>query len=402
MPDIDPIDPQTEHNRQLVEQIKDGTQALSHQAAPVAPTGGPSTDQPTANQPRQPFWRRRPQGSQLAKDALDLTTRMAKMALKKVLSAITSPFWLTGLGLVLLVVVLLSVALVVVALSGQNGGGPDIKPSTVEQKFAAVQLLALSDDPGAKTEVIISGSKKIKEKLSVISKTAEKKYSADKLTGLKAQISEINTLLDQVINEASNVTSRAALIIKVNERLNAFQAAYPEMFFNPGSCADLKPFIDNKQFQVLSGPNGALIVKGQMMNSDRQIWPASQDLCGALVAAFRAGFKITTGTLSYGHARGTATGNVSRHYCAAAIDISAVNNERVTTTSTSTLELVKFLNEASKAGSIYIGELILPNTYNQYEMKNNRPQVFAYDISAKDHETHIHLSGRVEDVRCRK
>lgn len=346
-----------------------------------------------------------------ARAAGEATKKAAKQAGKAIGQAIKklvtqllakNPYVWLAVGIILLVIIIVLIIVALFSFSGDTGKGPARYPSTREEKYAAVTSLAMANDPRAKQEVVVTEAKNLQEKLKNIKKNAETKYgvgSAKAAEAIKA-VDAIIAQLDEVIAKSSSPTERGKIIEDLNSKTKALQETYQELFFTAGTCADLKPYLDSGQFKVLEGPNGKLILKGQMMNAARQIWPASQDLCKALLIGLQGGYSITTRNLSYTHSKLTASGNISRHWCGAAIDIGRVNNEAVTGSSQATLGLAKLLFEAGNQGSVHIGELILPNNYNQYEMKNGKKNIFNYDIKARDHEDHIHLSGRVVDTRC--
>lgn len=321
----------------------------------------------------------------------------------RALAVATSEVWVpVVLGFILLVLTVIVIIFALYSFGGHGGGGLPILPSSIEEKYAATSLLALSNDPQAKAEVITTEAKKLRDQLVQTKKNAVTKYGTGsaKATAAAAMADDINGLLDQIIAVAVDPAGRIPLINQANTKFADFQKQFSELFFTAGKCADLKPFIDKKQFVVLKPvPNEALIIKGQMMNNAGQIWPASQDLCSALVAALNAGYKITTGTLSYGHKRGTVSGNQSRHWCGAAIDISHVNGRAATSSNDDAAALTKFWYDAGHAGQVHIGELIVPSAYKKYEMKNNADHQYGSKVQA-GHETHIHLAGRVVDKKC--
>lgn len=298
-----------------------------------------------------------------------------------------------GVGLVVIIILVIIFAIFGIGGSGSGGGLPQY-PSSQEEKYAAVKLLSLSGDPQAKAEVITNEANALKKTLAEAKKNAASKLKEPKLSAATVAIDEAVGLLDQIITLASNNEGRTPLINQLNEKLVAIQKDYPDLFLSAGSCADLKPFIDSKQFIVGSGPNAKNIVEGKMATKVNGISPASQDLCGVLVYALRAGFKIYTGTLSYGHSLRSSNGRVSAHSCGAAIDIGRINGELVRSNSEETKKFLEVIRQGHSDKKIVIRQLISPFK----ELYVGRGVFGSY--TDNDHDDHIHLSGRPVNPKC--
>lgn len=277
-------------------------------------------------------------------------------------------------------------------------------PNTDAEKYVATKSIALANDPAAKAEVVVREAGSLKTRFESAKTTINNKYASDetKRNAALQAADEILSLLTQLQAAAGNISERTRLVGEIKTKSDAFQVAFPEIVFSDSSCKDLIPFIDGGQFIISEGPNKALILKGQLQNSGGRIWPVSPDICQALVVALQAGYTITTRNFSATHYRGTATGGTSRHWCGAAIDINYVNGEPVSGKNQAVKELAKLWFEKAPAKELYIGELILPNAFNEFEIKNDKPFLYLYDETEKDHEDHIHLSGRMADTECRK
>lgn len=277
--------------------------------------------------------------------------------------------------------------------------GPTKTPATAEQKFAATKALALAGDPAASAEVVKKNAASMIARLGSVKQAAAKKYKNDaaKASAAGKLVDETIQLLQKMPAAAASKTERAKLADQVNVKLSQLSSQYPELIFTAGACADLKSFLDSRQLQVGSGPNGGLVVKGIMRNKNNEDWPASPDLCGSLVYALRSGFRIYTGTLSYGHAKHAyekPSGPISQHWCGAAIDIGIINGEKTTNKSAATKKFMAELLEAHKRKEIFIWDLFGP--YPEYEIDNGRPG----PVNDGSHTTHIHLSGRTAIPGC--
>lgn len=276
--------------------------------------------------------------------------------------------------------------------------GTSILPSTPAQKFAATKTLALSDDPSAKATVIITQAQSLKKSFETSKNTATKKYKND-ATKLNAATQEANSIiaqLDQLIAVVNNLEERKKIIPELNAKIEAFSTSYPELVFGAGTCADLQPFIESGQFVVSSGPNAKEIVKGRMITRVNGASPASQELCGTLVYALRAGFKIQTNTFSYGHNLRSGNGRISAHSCGAAIDIGRVNDEKVRPGSQETKKFLDTIRQGHTDGKIRIQQLISP--YKSLYVSGGK--FGSYTDSG--HDDHIHLSGRPANPTCMK
>lgn len=338
-------------------------------------------------------------GKQAAKAVAQATKaagRAVAMGIRSVATA-TIGFWGPILLIIVVIIIIVGTIIAIFNLSGGQGGGLARTPSTEEEKYATVTLLALANDPQAKQETIITEAEKLKVKLQNVVKNATAKYGSQ-----SAAITDINEalkILDDVILSSANPIERGKLIEQLNAKLKDMQSKYPELFFTAGTCADLKPFIDNGQFKDHLGINIKLIVNGQMKNQAGEIWPASQDLCRALLIGLKAGFSIETGTFSAKHRKFSKSGYVSRHWCGAAIDINKVNGVQVSNDNKAVGELARLWFDSSGRGEVHIGELIVPSAFNQYAMKNNKKYTWSSGVQS-GHQRHIHLAGRVVKQEC--
>lgn len=320
--------------------------------------------------------------------------------------AITVGVWIVKNGwryiLIGIAVLLLLLALIFGLQGGQTAPTP---PSTQAEKDQAVEIAALSDDPTASAEVVFKKADVVKQRFVAIKAAATKQYknNAAKLASANKDADEIITLLEQLKNIAGNKTERSKLVKTINDKVAAFQGTYSELVFQAGSCADLQKFIDNKQFVVGRKASAKNIVRGIMENKNNGKSPASQDLCGTLVYALNAGFKIYSGDLSYGHTVRVRTakgfGTVSAHACGAAIDIGMINDEGVNPSSGETKKFLQTLADGGKAGKIYVQQAISP--FREFYIKNNVMQYGKYkEFTNQTHQDHVHLSGRPMNPKC--
>lgn len=210
--------------------------------------------------------------------------------------------------------------------------GATLTAGSPAEKAQTVVALALGADPSSSREVIIKAADVMKNRLTDIIKLLPGGAPAVAIAqGVQAKLLELTKVADQP-------EQRKVLMADINADLKKISDAHPDVLFNSGSCADLKPYIDSGKFKdtrpgrmkdmqtiwkgVLNRGNHREVTK-----DEEGPIPANPRLCNVLKFILNNGFTLESATLTYGHRQYSQPkkGIESQHYYGEAVDLAQIN-----------------------------------------------------------------------------